>query len=213
MSTKGWVIIVVGPSGSGKSSLCHHLEKDKFGKFSISVTTRKPAPTEIDGKDYFFVDNDEFERMLHDQELLEWAMVHDKYYGTPKNWIEQQLNNDSNVLLEIDIAGAKQVRAQLDNVTTIFILPPSFDELKRRLVARRRDSEEQIKTRLMNACQEILHINDFDFLLINEHFDKVYEQAKTVVKSCRDASVTKELLNELQVSSQTDLISDWYKHC
>ena len=210
MSKLGYVFVIAGPSGTGKSSLCQQLEQDGYGKFSVSATTREPSEQEVDGKDYFFVNKAEFERMLNDGGLLEWATVHGKLYGTPKNWIVQQLAQGNDVLLEIDIAGAKQVRKTLDRVVTFFILPPDIASLKKRLCARNRENEDQIRTRLTNACQEILHIGDFDYALVNDVFLKVYEQIVAIITSYRRGEQHQAALNKFLVSSQQELVKHWY---
>ncbi len=179
---KGLLLVISGPSGVGKTSLVKKfLEefKDEI-VFSISCTTRKPRSGEIHGKDYFFVDQKTFEKMIEKDELLEWANVHGNYYGTPKGFIYDNLLKGKSVLLDIDPHGAFQIKQKISDSILIFILPPSWDELKNRLQKRKSESEKEIQKRLCRAKEEIRVCKDYDYLIVNDRLDKAYEILKSI---------------------------------
>ncbi len=183
---QGFPIILTAPSGAGKTTLSravikHHPEI----YYSISVTSRPPRPAEQDGVDYHFVPVAEFERMLEGGELLEWAMVHDNYYGTPKKQIQDRLEAGVDVIMDIDTVGARSIKKLYPQAVSIFVLPPSLEELARRLVGRASDSEEVIKKRLNKAKLEMAEIGDFEYFIINDDFEAAVHQVTAVIEAER----------------------------
>jgi len=186
MKTSGNLFIVTAPSGAGKTSLVGALlADDPHVKLSISCTTRAPRPGEVDGVNYHFVTKEEFMRMLGAGEFLESAEVHGSFYGTSQKWVEEQLQAGEDILLEIDWQGAAQVRKLFPNTISIFILPPSVEELDRRLNKRGQDSVEVIAVRLANAREEISHVGEFDYVIINDEFDAALQDLRAVIQAQR----------------------------
>ena len=178
--------VVVAPSGAGKTSLVAKLlEREPNLRLSISFTTRPPRPGEADGRDYHFVSGAEFGRMLAAGEFLEHANVYGNHYGTSRRWIEEQLAGDHDVLLEIDWQGARQVRNLFPNTVGIFILPPSLGELRRRLEARGKDAPEVIERRMASAREEISHVLEFEYIIVNERFESAVGDLISVVHAAR----------------------------
>ncbi len=164
------LIVLAGPTAVGKGTVAAHIkEHHPEILLSVSATTRPPRPGEVDGEHYYFVDDVEFDRLIADGELLEWATVHNKYrYGTPKAPIEKALAEGRTVLLEIDLQGARQVRAAAPDATLVFLLPPSWDELVHRLVGRGTEDEEERARRLRTAKGELASQGEFDYLVVND---------------------------------------------
>jgi guanylate kinase len=170
--TTGSLFIVSAPSGAGKTTLVGRLMAADSGVVhSVSYTTRAPRPGEQDGREYHFIDVQGFLAMRERGEFLEWAEVHGNFYGTSRPWLEQRMAGGSDVLLEIDWQGAQQVRHLYPEAVSIFILPPSMDELERRLRGRGSDSEDVIARRVAGALGEMRHVNEFDFVIINNDLD------------------------------------------
>ena len=179
---RGNLFILSAPSGAGKSSLINALlERHSDMKVSVSHTTRQPRPGENNAEHYHFVSVEEFKKLIEANDFLEWAQVFENYYGTSKQSIESQLAQGIDVFLDIDWQGAQQMRKVLPEVQTIFILPPSKQELENRLNARGQDSAEVIKSRMDKAQAEMSHYNEFDFLIINDDFDTALYQLETIV--------------------------------
>ena len=171
----GTLFIISAPSGAGKSSLIRAYLAQKNhhpAKVSISYTTRKPRPGEQQGEHYYFVDNQEFESLIKQNAFVEYAHVFDHYYGTSKAEIEQSLLQGINVFLDIDWQGAEQVRQQMPESKSIFILPPSLKELENRLIKRGQDDAQVISKRMHKAQSEISHYNEYDYVIINDDFDE-----------------------------------------
>ena len=188
----GALFVVVAPSGAGKTSLLARLLKEEPNiRLSVSYTTRAPRPGEQDGREYHFVDRATFERMIAANEFLEHANVHGNLYGTSRKWIEGMLRGENDVLLEIDWQGARQVRAMLPQMVGIFILPPSLAELRRRLQARATDAAEVIEKRLANAREEVSHVLEFEYIIVNEQFDAALADLKQVVAVIRNTPVSR----------------------
>lgn len=189
LKRRGLMLILSSPSGAGKTTLSKKLlerEKDGALTMSISVTTRKPRPGETEGKDYFFVNHERFLNMISDEQFLEYAQVFDNYYGTPKQFVQQHIRNGTDVLFDIDWQGTKQLseKARAD-VVSIFILPPSLEELHRRLKARAQDSEEVVAKRMSKAQSEISHWSEYDYVLVNEDLDATLEKIATILAAER----------------------------
>ena len=182
----GNLYVVAAPSGAGKSSLVKALmEVDHGVKPSISHTTRTPRGQEKHGREYYFISDDDFDQMASKGSFLEWANVHGNRYGTSREGIERRILDGDDVLLEIDFQGALQVREKFDNAILIFILPPSWDELRARLVRRGEDSSEVIEQRLVNAQAELVQASNFDFVIINELFERALFDLKAIVHAQR----------------------------
>lgn len=180
------LFVVAAPSGAGKSSLVKALmELDSHVGLAISHTTRAPRGQELHGREYYFVSNDTFDQMISDGAFIEWAMVHGNRYGTSKQSIEQRVNQGVDVVLEIDFQGASQIKRIFPQAVLIFILPPSLEELSARLQRRAEDSPEVVALRLQNASTEMKHAKDFDFVILNELFERALFDLKTIVHAQR----------------------------
>ena len=197
----GNVFIVCAPSGAGKTSLVAELlRRDRCARLSVSHTTRAPRPGEQDGRDYHFVSRQMFEAMIERGEFLESAEVHGNLYGTSQGWIDEQRARDVDIVLEIDWQGAQQVRKLIADAIGIFILPPSPDTLRRRLIDRGQDSDAVIERRLQAARGEMAHLPEFDYVIINHNFDDAVEDLVSIVRATR-------LRIASQVSRHSDLIN------
>lgn len=182
----GNLYIVSAPSGAGKTSLVAALlEADRGIRKSVSYTTRPPRAGEINGSHYHFVTLAEFERMAGAGDFLESALVHDNRYGTSRKWVEEQMAADVDIVLEIDWQGAAQVRRLMPAAISIFILPPSFEALMQRLNTRGQDPADVIARRLANAREEIAHVTDFDYVIINNDFRTAASELQDVVRAER----------------------------
>jgi guanylate kinase len=184
MRTKeaGKLFVIAAPSGAGKTSLVHALmERDARLQFSISFTTRPRRPTEIHGRDYFFVDKATFERMVADGEFLEYAQVFGNFYGTPRRQVADSLARGEQVILEIDWQGARQIRERMPQCISVFILPPSREELDRRLRSRGTDADTVIVRRLQESIGDISHWKEFDYVVINDDFDRALAELQAIV--------------------------------
>jgi guanylate kinase len=180
------VFIVSGPSGSGKSTLVQKMLEVPGTMFSISVTTRPPRTTESAGKWYDFVSDAEFERRASQGEFLEYARVFGKHrYGTPRRWLDEARRKGLDLVLEIDVQGAEQVKRELPASVAIFILPPAREELERRLLTRGQDSEEAIKRRLERAQQEIQRYTGYDFLVVNDDVERAGQEVQAITVAAR----------------------------
>lgn len=181
----GNLYVVAAPSGAGKTTLVRLLLEAEPVRLSISFTTRQPRPGEQDGREYHFVDTATFRAMIERQEFLEWAEVHGNFYGTSKKWIADQLAVDADVLLEIDWQGAQQVRQQFPDAIGVFILPPSMEELERRLTGRGTDAADVIARRLAAAQAEMHHVGEFDYVIINNQLEEALLDLRAVVRASR----------------------------
>jgi guanylate kinase len=182
----GTLYIVSAPSGAGKTSLVRALLESSGGDLVLSVshTTRPPRPGEVDGREYHFVTEETFRRMIDDGAFLEHARVFDHFYGTAHKGIEVQLTQDRDVILEIDWQGARQVRRALPESVGIFILPPSREALEERLRARRQDDDAVISRRMRDAVDEMSHYGEYDFLVVNDQFQAARDELASIVR-CR----------------------------
>ena len=182
----GNLFVVAAPSGAGKSSLVKALmELDAGVKPSVSHTTRAPRGQEFHGREYFFIDDAQFDDMVANNAFLEWAYVHGNRYGTSKSTIEERISQGLDVILEIDFQGAVQIKRLFANAVLIFILPPSWEELRARLQRRGEDTAEVIEIRLANAASEMAQAHEFDFVIINQLFDKALFDLKAIVHAQR----------------------------
>ena len=183
MST-GKLIVITGPSGVGKGTIVQSLlARHPQLSLSVSATTRKPRPGEIDGRDYYFVDRHKFEVMIDNNELLEWAEYAGNYYGTPKDKVEETINLGKWILLEIELVGARAIKQIFPSALRIFILPPSLAELERRLRSRGKDSEEAIVERLARSEVEISASQEFAHCVINDNLSKTIKTVEQVIFS------------------------------
>lgn len=185
-TTAGALFIISAPSGAGKTTLVKLLmEQDRGIRHSVSYTTRQPRPTEVDGRDYHFIDIQTFLAMRGQDEFLEWAEVHGNFYGTSKTWLMDEMRAGRDTLLEIDWQGAQQVRALMPHAVSIFIVPPSTDELERRLRGRGQDSDEVIQRRVAAALGELRHVGEFDFVIINNDLQEALADLAAAVRASR----------------------------
>ena len=186
MDYPGNLFVVAAPSGAGKSSLVKALlELDSHVHLSVSHTTRPPRGQEKHGRDYYFASQSEFDAMVEANAFVEWAHVHGNRYGTSKKAIEERIAQGSDVILEIDFQGALQIKHAFANAVLVFILPPSWEELRSRLERRGEDSPDVIEVRLKNAATEMAQVAKFDFVIINEQFERALFDLKAVVHAQR----------------------------
>lgn len=188
MQEKGKLIVISGPSGAGKSTVVFKaIEGREDVCFSTSVTTRKPRPGEVDGREYFFVDPDRFKEMVENDELLEYAEYVANSYGTPRAYVEEKINAGLNVLLDIEVQGARQIHEKMPDAVKIFIIPPSLEELEKRLKGRGTDTERAIEARLIRARQEYQEADFYDYLIINDDADKAAQELSAIIlaEHCR----------------------------
>ena len=188
MSERGKLIVISGPSGAGKSTVVFKtMEKRSDLCFSTSVTTRKPRPGEVDGREYFFVDLERFDEMIANDELLEHAVYVANSYGTPRRYVEDKLDSGMNVLLDIEVQGARQVASKKPDAIKIFIIPPSLEELERRLVGRGTDTARAIEARLIRARQEYEEADFYDYIIVNDDADRAADELNAIIiaEHCR----------------------------
>lgn len=181
---KGFLLVISGPSGVGKGTVLHDLmNTQKNLVYSVSVTTRKSRPGEIEGVSYFFKSHEEFEKMIEEDKFLEYAKVHDNYYGTPKDFVEEKINEGKIVILEIDVQGALNVKENIDNGVYIFLAPPSLSELKNRIVNRGTETESDINLRMNNARKELSYIKNYDYLVVNDHLNSAINLVNEIINA------------------------------
>ncbi|MFA7276880.1 MAG: guanylate kinase [Pseudobdellovibrionaceae bacterium] len=180
---RGLLFVLSSPSGAGKTTITRALlEEDRYLSLSVSVTTRDPRPGEVDGKDYHFVSKEKFDAMVENNELLEYAKVFGNYYGTPLRPVEEALANSQDIIFDIDWQGTQQLKQKLVNdLVTVFILPPSQQELERRLRARQQDDEAVIHQRMQKASDEISHYSEYDYIIINTDLPQSIKTAQSIL--------------------------------
>jgi len=184
MNQKGLLMVISGPSGTGKGTLVKHLlKRNNRIQLSVSATTRNPRTGEVDGVNYFFLKEAEFKEKLEQDEFLEHAEVYGNFYGTPKAFVENQLNKGQSVLLEIDIVGALQIREKFDEVVFLFVIPPSLKELQRRIKTRGTETPEQMAKRMDSALEEIKELKQYDYVILNDQIDKATRLIESIVEA------------------------------
>lgn len=185
-ATRGFLIVLSGPSGVGKNTVLNAvLPVVPDLRYSVSATTRAPRPGEVHGRDYFFVSDDEFDEMVRDGQLLEWAEFVGRRYGTPRDYIDRCLDAGLTVIMDIDIQGARQIRARMPEALLVFLWPPSMRELSRRIYGRGQDSESAITERLSWARHELEAVKDYDYVIVNDDVQKAAEQLRAIVTAER----------------------------
>ena len=204
----GTLFIIAAPSGAGKTSLIKSLITGENNiDVSISYTTRKPRAGEKDGEAYNFVNETVFIDLIKKDYFLEYAKVFGNYYGTPKDWVEQEMLTGKNFILEIDWQGALQIKSQIRNSVSIFVLPPSYKTLRARLTSRKKDNLEIIEQRMDAACEEISHYRDFEYIVINDDFKSAVKEIKAIITAtnlgaCRQSTFYDDFIS--QIMAQKD---------
>ncbi len=204
---KGLLIVLSGPSGVGKGTVCAALRKCSSELvYSVSATTRKPRAGEVEGVNYFFKTHEQFQQMIENNELLEWAQFVNNFYGTPRSFVEETLANGRDVILEIEVQGAMQVKQKFPEGVFIFLLPPSLDELRSRLVGRGTESSEVVDQRMMTAVDEIKLLAAYDYAVVNDQVDSACDRILSILQSehCRKEHIMPRIQQwiEQQVGKQ-----------
>jgi guanylate kinase len=208
--SRGILFVVSSPSGGGKGTLIQRvLNKVDDLSYSISFTTRTPRSGEVDGREYFFVSREKFERMVAANEFLEWANVHGKLYGTNRNQVLREISEGRDIILEVDVQGAASVRSLVSDAASIFILPPSFEVLRQRLIARGTDSPEELDLRLRNAPREMRAYSTFQYVIINDDIERAADQLTAIVYAeraqlARQQSQVEKVVGSFVVSETAD---------
>ena len=207
----GFLLVLSGPSGSGKGTVSEALMKNNDDIiFSTSVTTRTPRPGEVNGENYFFATREEFEEMVEKGELLEYAFVHTNYYGTPKKFVFDEIEKGEIVLLEIDVQGALQIKEKYKEAVFIFLIPPTMDELKSRLVKRDTETEDEIETRYRNAFKELDFVGEYDYFVINDVLENAVSSIENIIAAEKlRVKRHKDIKKEVQAEEERD---KWLYH-
>lgn len=200
MMRKGILMVVSGFSGAGKGTLMKKLVTDYPNyALSVSMTTRAPRKGETEGKSYFFVDNATFEQTIADNGLVEYARYCDNYYGTPRAWVEQQMNAGKDVVLEIEIQGALKVKEKFPDALLLFVMPPNAEELRKRLTGRGTETQEVIASRMSRAVSEAEGIEQYDYIVINDNLDRCAEQIHEIVSAAHARpALNTEFINKVR---------------
>ncbi|GAB6283176.1 MAG: guanylate kinase [Ignavibacterium sp.] len=187
MNSKGRIFVVSAPSGTGKTTIIKHLLKELPDlKFSVSATTRKKRENEIDGVDYFFITEEEFLEKIKHNEFIEWQKVYDYYYGTFKKSLDDNINSGKDIILEVDVLGALNIKKYYPSAVLIFLLPPNFEELVNRLKNRKTESNEDLNKRIERAKMELSHKDKFDYLVINENLKDAILSVKNILLKIKE---------------------------
>ena len=205
MNNKGILIVVSGFSGAGKGTLMKELltrYPDTYA-LSISATTRAPREGEVDGREYFFVSKDEFEKMIAKDKLIEYAKYVENYYGTPRDYVENKLEEGRDVILEIEIQGAHNIKKLFPDTLLLFVTPPNAEELKKRLVGRGTETMDVIESRMNRACEEAQGMENYDYLIVNDSLDRCVEEMHAIIRgehrrSSRNREFMKEIKEDLE---------------
>jgi guanylate kinase len=201
---RGTLFVVSSPSGGGKGTIIRHvLDVVENLSYSVSYTTRAPRPGEVNGREYFFISRETFDEMAAAGEFLEWACVHGNYYGTSKQQIIEETATGADIILEVDVQGAASVRQLLMDSVSIFILPPSYDVLRQRLIARGTDSPEELAVRLRNAPAELKQYSSFDYVIINDEIERAAGQLASIIyaeraRCMRQEALVREVISKFQ---------------
>jgi len=191
---KGLILVISAPAGAGKTTLCKRLLQ-AFPSFtySVSFTTRPPRKNEIEGVDYYFVSREEFEKMIKKEAFLEWAEVHGQLYGTSAKLLDRAIEGEKDVVLEVDVKGGKKIKGKYPEAVLIFLLPPSWEELAKRLKSRATENEEKTKQRLIRAKEEVKFLRFYDYFIINDDINKALQDLLTIINAerCRVNRISK----------------------
>lgn len=183
MKKEGMLVIISGPSGSGKGTVVKELIKEENFALSISATTRAPRTGEVNGEHYYFYDRETFEKMKNENELLEWAEFCGNYYGTPKKYVEQKMAEGKNIILEIEVQGALQIKELYPDCILVFMIPPNVKELEKRLINRGTEDKQTIERRMNRAVEEMEFVPQYDYIVINDTATEAAEAICTIVKA------------------------------
>ena len=212
MNKNGILTVVSGFSGAGKGSVMKALLSKYDYELSVSATTREPRVGEVHGREYFFLTRDEFQRMIGENEFIEWAEYVGNYYGTPRSYVEEKLREGKDVILEIEIQGAMKVKEQFPDALFLFITPASAEELRSRLISRGTESEDKIKQRLIRASEEAIYMNSYDYIVVNEtnHLDDCVEKVNQIIvnehsKTSNSSLLIKKMKEELYSFQEGDI--------
>jgi guanylate kinase len=209
-SSRGTLFVVSSPSGGGKGTIIRRvLDVVENLSYSVSYTTRAPRQGEVDGREYFFISRETFDEMVVAREFLEWACVHGNFYGTSKKQIMEDTAAGADIILEVDVQGAASVRQLLMDSVSIFILPPSYEVLRQRLIARGTDSPQQLEVRLRNAPEELKQYSSFDYVIINDEIDRAAAQLASIIyaeraRCMRQEPLVREVIQKFKSNSIVD---------
>lgn len=207
---KGIMLVISGPSGSGKGCICTHLTKSRDDIYiSISVTSRIPRPDDVEGINYFFKTKEEFEKMIENNELIEWVNYCDNYYGTPKRNVEEKLDDGINVVFEIEVNGALNIKKRYPDCVLIFVVPPGYGDLVKRLRGRGTEEEEIIQKRIKKAADEVSLIEDYDYIVVNDTIENASYQVQAIIdaernKVSRNQEKIEKFINTLKEAGEYD---------
>jgi len=207
MFREGLLVVVCGPSGVGKGTIIDTIkEKNEKIRLSVSATTRSPRQGEIDGKNYFFKTTEEFKKMIQNDELIEWVEYCGNFYGTPKKYVEDCIKAGCDVIFEVEVEGAANIKMKYPENVSIFLLPPTLEELKERIVGRGTEKPEVIERRLERAKKELLFIDKFDYVIINDNVDEAAVELSSILVSEKlKVKRNLDILNQMGMSGEMDV--------